>query len=246
MSLAHIVFSITLVVLGAGLYLVTVEKRKLIGWTLVIASIVAIAACTPGLLRELPGAPLNTNGGGGGGSYAGGGGGGKGAPGGVGGTYIQNQYNYGQSTPAPTTVPAHPDVTLRFINPTEPALQLVNQSGVTARDIKWMVTLWNLDLPNRTNPLPIPTAAFDFIMPHSPGGPQGLFDAPMVASLLHPGDHLIGSASVSCPDCVRGRTFIVYIILGHDGWFTEVLDKMHGEVLVPKHPTKSDITKYAD
>jgi len=137
-----------------------------------------------------------------------------------------------------------PDVTLRFIYPTEPALLLVNQSGTVARDIKWQVTVWNRDLPDRTNPLPIPTAIFDFIMPHSTGGPQDLFSAQV--PLLHQGDRLIGSASVSCPDCARGHTFIVYIVWGQGGWFTEALDKTGGEVLMPKRFTKSNITNYAD
>jgi hypothetical protein len=191
-----------------------------------------------------PSISTETQGGGTGGVKAGGGGGGKGAPGGSGGTYIEKQYNYGLSTPVPT-IPARPDVTLRFIYPTEPALQLVNQSGVTARDIKWMVVLWNLDMPDHTNPLPIRAQNFDFIMPHSPGGPEGLFDAPMAASLVRTGDHLIGSASVSCPDCARGHTFVVYITLGKGGWFTEVLDKTSGEVLTPRHLTRLEIAKYA-
>jgi hypothetical protein len=218
--------------------------------SLIICSIatVGIVYGALGLLKEnglLPYAQTSTEGGGTGGVNAGGGGGGKGAPGGNGGTYIEKQYNYGQSSPAPTT-PARPDVTLRFIYPTEPALQLVNQSGVTARDIKWMVVLWNLDMPDHTNPLPIPATNFDFIMPHSAGGPQGLFDAPMAAALVRAGDHLIGSASVSCPDCAKGRTFIVYITLGQVGWFTEVLDKTGGVVVVPRHFTKSEIAKYAN
>jgi hypothetical protein len=130
------------------------------------------------------------------------------------------------------------DVTLRFIYPKYPALLLVNQSGVVAREIRWQVTLWNLDLPEHTNPLPIPTAIFDFILPHSSGGPQDLFSAPTIAPLLHPGNRLIGSASVSCPDCARGRTFIVYIVWAQGGglqkcwiglavkcWFQDILQK---------------------
>jgi hypothetical protein len=138
-----------------------------------------------------------------------------------------------------------PDVTLRFVNPTEPVLQLVNQSGVTARDIKYMVVLWNLDLPNRTDPLPIPVAGFDWIGPHSTGGPQGLFDLPTVSSLLKSGNRLIGSAGISCPDCARGYTFIVFIIWGKGGWFTEVRDRTDGHALVPRYFSKPEILKYA-
>lgn len=61
--------------------------------------------------------------------------------------------------PPKVEIPEAPDVTLRFIYPNEPALVLVNQSGVTARDIKWTVALWNLDMPERTDPLPISVSA---------------------------------------------------------------------------------------
>jgi hypothetical protein len=82
----------------------------------------------------------------------------------------------------PTVVRAAlPDVTLHFVYPEYPSLVIANQSGTTAREIKWEVVLWNLDLPEHTNPLPIPTASFDFIMPHSLGGPQDLFSSPAVA-----------------------------------------------------------------
>jgi hypothetical protein len=237
-------------VFAGGIALAWPEKNRVVGIAMMAVSALGLILMyfywpESSAAHSSPSISTSTQGGGTGGSYAGGGGGGAGAQGGPGGTYIQNQYNYGQSSPAPATIPARPDVTLRFIYPTGPALQLINQSGVTARDIKWTVAVWNLDLPDRTNPLPIPVTTFDFIMPHSSGGLQSLFDAPMVASLLHTGDHLIGSASVSCPDCARGRTFIVYIIWGHEGWFTEVLDKTGGELLIPRHFTKPEIEKYA-
>jgi hypothetical protein len=136
-------------------------------------------------------------------------------------------------------------VICRFIYPKAPALQLINQSDVTARDIKYMVGMWNLDLPDRTDPLPIPTSSFDWIRPHAMGGPQGVFDLPAVSTLLKYGDRLIGSVGVSCPDCARGHTYIVYIDWGKDGWFTEVLDRTNGEALVPRHFVKSEILKYA-
>ena len=126
-----------------------------------------------------------------------------------------------------------PDVALRFVYPKSPALILVNQSSVVARDIKWMVALWNLDLPDRNDPLPIPVSTFDWIRPHDEGGPQNLFDGPLVAPLLKAGNRLLGSASVACPECARGRTYVVSIRWGEDGWFSEVESETSGKVLIP-------------
>lgn len=139
---------------------------------------------------------------------------------------------------------ALPDVTLRFVYPKEPALQLVNQSDALARDIKYVVALWNLDLPDRRDPLPIPVAVFDWIKPHEVGGPQDLFFTPTVTPLLSPGNHLFGSMAVSCPNCMRGHTYIVYIVWGQDGWVAEMPDEKKSVLLVPKHFTKEEIAAY--
>ena len=128
-----------------------------------------------------------------------------------------------------------PELGLRFIYPTEPALVITNGSGYVARDIKWTVALWNLDMPDRNDPLPIPVSTYDWIKAHDEGGPQALFGNPSVVSLLKPGNRLFGSASVNCPDCTRGRTYIVYIVLGSGGWFTEVSDEASGKVLIPRN-----------
>jgi len=143
------------------------------------------------------------------------------------------------------STPEAPDVTLRFLYSSEPVLQLLNQSDVIARDIKWSVVLWNLDLPERNDPLPIPVATFDWIRPRQAGGPQGLFLAPSVRSLLRPGNRLVGSASVICPNCARGHTFFIYIVWGEGGWFTEIADMKDGEVFIPKRFTKTAIADFA-
>ncbi len=127
-----------------------------------------------------------------------------------------------------------PEVGLRFVYPKEPALVIVNQSDAIARNIKWMVELWNMDLPDRNDPLPILTSAFDWIRPHQEGGPQNLFGPPNIASLLKPGNRLFGSASVSCPECSRGRTYIVYIEWGQGGWVSEVEDIQTGAPILPE------------
>jgi hypothetical protein len=142
-----------------------------------------------------------------------------------------------------TTSAEQPDVTLRFVYPTTPNVQLVNDSGIVAREIKWAVILFNLDAATKSpfNPLPIPFSTFDFLRGHTNGGPMGFLDAPDVRPLVHKGDRLCGSASVICPDCGRGHTYLVYIVVGEGGWFSEVLSVTSGTPLIPKHLTEAEV-----
>ncbi|MGB3549463.1 MAG: hypothetical protein WA993_02140, partial [Candidatus Binatus sp.] len=99
MSFSQIVFAIALTVFGAGVYVVAVDKRRVTGGVMIVASSVVMAMCVPSLLREMSQSKVpavSTNGGGTGGTNAGGGGGGVGAPGGNGGTYIEKPtFNFG-------------------------------------------------------------------------------------------------------------------------------------------------------
>jgi hypothetical protein len=116
---------------------------------------------------------------------------------------------------------AKPDVFLRLVYPRAPALILINHSSAVARDIKYAVAVWNMDLPNRADPLPIPISTFDWIRPFNESGPSSIFGSPSVAQLLRPGDRLFGYIFISCPDSTRDRGFIVYIVWGEGGWFSE-------------------------
>jgi hypothetical protein len=126
-----------------------------------------------------------------------------------------------------------PVVGLRFVEPTDPLLVIVNQSSVVARDIKWMLALWNMDLPDRDDPLPIPTSGFDWLRPNDESGPGVLFDTPLVAALLKKGNRLFGSIGITCPTCSRGRTYIVYIVWGTGGWFAEIDNPKAGTAIIP-------------
>lgn len=137
-----------------------------------------------------------------------------------------------------------PVMALRFVCPKSPALLLINESEAIARDIKWEVAVWNMDLPDRNDPLPIPATLFDWLRPHDEGGPQNLFDGPLVAPLLKPGDRLFGSASVVCPTCARGRTYIVYIVWGENGWFSEVKNEQSGHLIIPRNFMKASREEY--
>ena len=149
-----------------------------------------------------------------------------------------------QVSPRLTLKPRYPDVKLSFIYAKSPALIIVNPSDLIAREIKWTVVLWNMDLPDRDEPLPIPISTFDWVRPHDESGPENLFGAETVAPLLKPGNRLFGSASVLCPECIRGRTYIIYIIWGESGWFSELESERSGDVLTPSDFHKETREQY--
>jgi hypothetical protein len=137
-----------------------------------------------------------------------------------------------------------PVVGLRFVYPKSPALVLVNQSDGIARDIKYIILLWNMDIPDRNDPLPIPTGSFDWITPHDEAGPEGLFNDPSVAQLLKPGNRLFGSAAINCPKCARGRTYVVYIVWGEGGWVSEIENEQPGRAIAPPSFLKESRYEY--
>lgn len=137
-----------------------------------------------------------------------------------------------------------PVVGLRFVYPKSPALLILNESAVVARDIKWTVVLWNMDLPERTDPLPIPVSIFDWLKGHDEGGPQNLFDNPTIIPLLKSGNRLIGSASITCPNCERGRTYLIYIVWGEGGWYSELEGEKSGHIVAPLKFEREALNSY--
>ena len=129
---------------------------------------------------------------------------------------------------------ARPLVGLKFIGSKGPGVACVNESDVMARDMLLQVVLWNRDTLE-LQPLPIPTQKCDWLRPHDEGAP---YDLSRWLAQLKPGTHLIGSAMISCPNCITGRTYVVSIILGDSGWFSEVNPGpgQQGRVFVPHEP----------
>lgn len=150
----------------------------------------------------------------------------------------------------PNPPPSSPDVAIRLVYPSAPALVLVNQSDQVVRQIKWSAAIWNIDdsrtyvnpnaAPDAHDPLPIPVQVFDFLRPKALGGPQLLFDD----RLIKPGQRLFGSISVICPDCPRGRTYFVHIVWGEGGWFSEITDRTDGALVIPSRFTKELVQQY--
>jgi hypothetical protein len=126
---------------------------------------------------------------------------------------------------------AQPLVGLKIVYAKNPAVSCVNESDAIARDILWEVVLWNRDTLE-AQPLPIPTQKCDWLRPHDEGGPFGISTW---FTQLKPGIHLMGTAMISCPNCVTGRTYLVSITVGEGGWFSEIDPGpgMQGKLLTP-------------
>jgi len=153
------------------------------------------------------------------------------------------------------SVATGPEVTMRLVYPTDPSIILQNQSPLVAKQIKWTVELWNLDdprtyinadpAPNAHDPLPIPIATFDFLRANTNSGPMSIIDRVQIP-FVKKGQRLFGSMSAVCPDCVRGHTYIVDIVYGVGGWYSELTDEKDGSVIIPRILRRDTVKAYAD
>jgi hypothetical protein len=71
-------------------------------------------------------------------------------------------------------------------------------NAVVARDIKWTVTLLNVEHPDVHNYLPMPPRGGDWIKPGNSQQGADLFVLSETEGLVKKGDRLVGTASVSC------------------------------------------------
>ncbi|HKT89861.1 MAG TPA: hypothetical protein VJQ59_15565, partial [Candidatus Sulfotelmatobacter sp.] len=118
----------------------------------------------------------------------------------------------------------HPDIDLALIYPQEFAAIFLNRSSVTLNEPSWRFMMWDLDAHDingyPTN-LKIPSGGGPgaWIAQHSMLPPEAIIYN--VRAQVKPGDRLFGWASVTCPDCIKSRTYWIYAIEGSDGWFAE-------------------------
>ncbi|HEX4043987.1 MAG TPA: hypothetical protein VHY10_19985 [Xanthobacteraceae bacterium] len=130
--------------------------------------------------------------------------------------------------------PEEPEVTLSFVSKPDPLIQLHNISRATASNIKWMILAFDLDsYPRTKQPLPIPAETFDFLSAGSSSLPTELFERPNISGLVKKGDKIFGSASVHCPLCKRGYTYVFSIVLGRGGWYGEVAKITNANIVTP-------------
>jgi hypothetical protein len=100
---------------------------------------------------------------------------------------------------------------------------------VVLREPKFSPGIWNLDRPNPSEGgtptiLPIPVESGDWIRPHEKQGPNQFIGQPNSKALLKEGDRLFGVVNVTCPDCVATRIYVIYVVYGKGGWYSEIIN----------------------
>ncbi len=61
----------------------------------------------------------------------------------------------------------------------------------------------------------------DYIRPGEFMGPNQFMGIDGVKAVVKPGDRIFGSVSVSCPTCVKTKTYWLFIKAGDGGWYEE-------------------------
>lgn len=134
------------------------------------------------------------------------------------------------------------EVTLRVVNPAQPALLLTSETDVEAKEVVYWVELWNVDNPADTAPLPIPDGALARLGPHGTSDPIILFNTPDIRAGIKRGDRIIGSLAVHCGNCAHGYSYRVYFTYGEGGWLTESRDVTTGALFVPRGSDQDGIS----
>lgn len=89
-------------------------------------------------------------------------------------------------------------------------------AGVAEQPLYWAVMV---DLDNPTEFLKIPSSGGGFIRPGDIAGPYVFIG--LVKTQFKTGDRLFGSVGVTCPTCLKERTYWLFIKGGEGGWYEE-------------------------
>jgi hypothetical protein len=150
--------------------------------------------------------------------------------------------NNSNSSPVPKETPpkppVKPDIGLRFVHPEDASFVLENTSQVVLYTPKFWFVLMDLDVPGANNLegtaipdiLPIPAEAQqDFIRPGDRTLPRSIVSYyPTVSKIVKPNDRVFGSVGVTCPDCIKTRTYWLYFVVGAGGWYSEIVKQPKG------------------
>lgn len=130
----------------------------------------------------------------------------------------------GECAPTKPHTEEKPDISIRLVYPTAPAVYFINTSDVILRDYKYWFAIVDLtkSQPAKMDALQIPGANGDGIRPREKAGPMDIFSR--VAPFLQAGDRLTGYIGVGCPNCKKTRLFWVDIRWQDGGWYAELSD----------------------
>jgi hypothetical protein len=150
------------------------------------------------------------------------------------------------STLARWEVTPQPELTLCFIGYDRPTLVVLNVSDQVAENIVWQTVLFDLDSPTPDNTLQIPGQKLEYLKPAtklSNGAVmEDLFSFTVGPQVVKSGDRIVGSAAASCPKCLHEKTFLLSIILGSGGWYSQSAEDTSGGLILP--PDGKAMTMY--
>jgi len=116
--------------------------------------------------------------------------------------------------------PDLPAVSFRVINLKSIGISASNTYNVIAKDVRYDLTAWDLDL-DKDDSLCIFSHSEPWIRPGENVYPYSFVARKEVAPLVKNGDKLLGLASISCPECIATKSYLVFAINGQGGWFFE-------------------------
>ena len=130
----------------------------------------------------------------------------------------------GECVPAKSHTEEKPDISIRLVYPSAPAVYFINSSNVILRDYKYWFAIVDLtkSQPAKMDALQIPSENGDWIRAREKAGPMDIFSR--VAPFLQAGDRLTGYIGVGCPNCKKTRLFWVDIRWQDGGWYAELSD----------------------
>ncbi len=124
------------------------------------------------------------------------------------------------STPA---LPDQPDISLRFVNTGNIGLVIDNTSRAVLKDPYYRVVLWPLSKVDVLHPFEWIRYISGFSIARR--GSLDIFDlatSSEMAANTTKGDEMYGYATVSCPECIRSKTYTVGFEIGGKGWYSEL------------------------
>lgn len=134
--------------------------------------------------------------------------------------------------------PGPPQIGMCLVYPQDPALVLFNPSRQLAEKVSYSYALFDLNSTTPNDPLRVPSGIAAFIKAKSVSGPQNIFDS-ISGTQPKKEDRIVGSIGINCAKCSTGHTYLIDIIFGSGGWFSEVKGWHAGGVIVPRGAPRS-------
>lgn len=145
------------------------------------------------------------------------------------------------SVSAKTEPDRGPDIEASIVNPTDIAMEYMNNSDAIVKDVRSLVMIWNLDNLDSENRGLLPKANVltrDLILqPKTYSMPYPIASDPLNMPFVKLGDRLFGIFTATCGDCKNNKGYWIYAVAGKGGWYSPWEKN--------RHPRPNDLGKTA-